>query len=232
MTLLTLPNTLVPGAYEDVGDVQENFVATRAIVNGGIDGENLSATTSEYLGLSATNYPRRGDGDTVPGLGAITGTTYTPILRCGPVVMPTAGILHVSLWMPISMVAYTGGTASFALQLNGTTIRSRFGVASAGSGGLMELTATLPTPGGVGTSIPGAVLYTDLVDVGLGILTSSDGLPSNETTFGHPGGAPLPVAVNAGSYVIDLVGKVGTAAGFIATLGPTSAPFAVRAEAY
>lgn len=204
MATLTLPNTLTPGTFEDVGDVQENFVAIRSLVNGGLDGDNVSQATGEALSLSATNYPRRGRA-ALSLLDVGVGATYTQIIRAPAVVMPAAGILHVSMtcWAVV-----TGGTTqviSYAIRLNGATARSRFGVApaSGASTGLMEITGLSIASPGTPTA---ALLFTDTTDTGLGSLISTNG--TGGAVDAQPAPAFAPIVVSAGACVVDLVARV------------------------
>lgn len=225
MTLLTLPNTLTPGTFEDVNDVQENFVAVRTLVNGNLDGDNLAQATAESLSVAASNVPRRGR---APSTSAATITTsmYTLVARCPTVVMPTSGILHVSLWARCALAGYTAGTAVVAVQLNGVTARSRFGVVAVESGGLMELTVNLAG------SRPDALVITAPVDAGLSSLLSADSDPFDDQPNGHPVGPAIPLVVNAGAYTVDLVAKTGTATGFAMDLGNIRGHFWVKAEGF
>lgn len=140
MALLTLPATLAPGS--DAEDIQANFVATRAVVNGGLDGTNLSPATAETVGTSATNAARRGITTSLSD--TLLTSSYTVVSRAPTVTVPANGILHVSL-IGFLQAAF-GGTASFAIQCNGVTVRSRFGVASGASSGLMEVLTVAVSP--------------------------------------------------------------------------------------
>lgn len=226
MALLTLPNTLTPGTFEDVGDVQENFAAVRSLINGSLDGDNLSQASGEALSVSSTNAPRRGRTPSAAGL-SITSSTYVLAARCPTVVMPTSGLLHVSLWARAALAGFTAGTVMFAVQLNGVTARSRFGVLAAESGGLMELTISL-----MAGARPDANLVTANVDAGLTSLFSADTDPVDDQSNGHALGAPVPIAANAGAYTVDLVAKVGTATGFFTDFGSIRGHFTVRTEAF
>lgn len=211
MPSLVLPNTLTPGAYEDVGDVQENFTAIRSLVNGGLDGTNLSQTAGEQLGVSATNYPRR---SSVSWLGTVpvTSSTYTQIGRAPVVTMPTAGVLHVALWTWCRDTPGTGGTVSVCVQLNGVTARSRFGVAPASgvSSGRMELVG-FGVPATTGHSLGAYVLvHSDTTDTGLNYLASSNVGPVDNTAAGHPVGAFVPITVGPGNYVVDFMARADT----------------------
>jgi hypothetical protein len=222
VSTLTLPKTLTPGTYENVGDVQDNFTAIKTLVNGGLDGDNLAQASAEALAVSATNVPRRGLGTNVAGV-VVSSPTYTQLLRAPVVVMPSVGILHVSMLMATLLPATTSATISYAIQLNGTTARSRFGVASGASSGLLEVTglslAYLGTPSG-------AMLFTDNNDVGLGSLVSTFGYPAGDQT--QPVGVFVPIAVAAGAYVVDVVGRMDTGASVLFRNGSLR----VRAEGF
>lgn len=230
MTSLTLPKILTPGALENVDDVTSNFTAVRTLMNGGLDGDNLSQATGEALAVPATNLPRRAQGTLVSGGSYVLTTTYGVVARCPAVVMPTTGLLHISLWATMSLVAYAPGTVAVAIQLNGVTARSRFGVASGASGGLMELTGiSLPAPVG---PITNGIVYTQPGDTGLAATVSTNGFFVDDYAAGHPLGTSIPLAVNAGSYVVDLVAKLETATGMILGLSSAAPSLTVRAEGF
>lgn len=221
MTLLTLPKTLTPGTFENVGDVQDNFTAIKTLVNGGLDGDNLAQASAEALGVSATNNVRRGLGST--SLLDISSSVYVQLLRAPTVVMPTVGILHVSMLTACSVVLGTGALISYAVRLNGITARSRFGVASGVSGGLMEVTGLgIISPG----TVTGGILYTDNNDAGLGALLSTNGTGSTIQT--QPVGVFVPIAVSAGSYVVDVVARVDSGSDVLFNSGSLR----VRAEGF
>lgn len=201
MSALTIPKTLRPGDFENVNDVTDNFTAIRTLVNGGLDGDNLSQATDEALSLSGTNYPRRGRTE-LHLLSVSLGATYTTVIRAPTVVIPTGGILHVSMTCWASITLSTTQVISYAIRLNGTTARSRFGVASGASGGLMEVTGlSLASPG----TPTGALLYTDITDISLGSTVSTNGSGAIDT---QPTGAFVPIVVTPGAYVVDLVARV------------------------
>lgn len=201
MSTLTLPRTLVPGAFENVNDVQDNFVAIRTLVNGGLDGDNFSQATAEAVSASATNASRHGLGSTL--LLNVTTGSYVQLLRAPVVVMPTVGILHVSMFVTVTVSPSTTRLISYAIRLNGTTAKSRFGAVSAASGGLMEVTGLGITSPGTPT---GGILYTGNTDNGLDALLSTNGGGATQQT--QPVGVFVPIAVAAGSYVVDVVAKV------------------------
>lgn len=230
MTSLTLPKTLTPGALENVDDVTSNFTAVRTLMNGGLDGDNLSQATSEAISASSSNIPRRAKGYLFLSGATVTTTTYVPVFRCPTIVVPVAGLLHISLWMRISLAGYSPGTVAVAIQLNGVTVRSRFGVASGASGGLMEQTGiSLPAPV---SGFTGGVVYTQPGDTSLASTVSTNGFPADPFTTGFPMGTAIPVAVNAGSYVVDLVAKLETATGLNLVLSDSAPSFTVRTEAF
>lgn len=205
MSTLTLPRTLVPGAFENVNDVQDNFVAIRTLVNGGLDGDNFSQASAEALGVGATNAVRHGLGSTL--LLNVTTGSYVQLLRAPVVVMPTVGILHVSFLVAVVVSLGTSSLISYAVRLNGTTAKSRFGSVSGASTGLMEVTGLGVTSTGSPT---GGVLYTGNTDNGLDALLSTNGTGAAQQT--QPVGVPVPIAVAAGSYVVDVVAKVDSGA--------------------
>lgn len=207
MSTLTLPNTLTPGTLEDIGDVQENFTAIGTLVNGGLDGANLAQVVSEQLAVSAPNYPRRapaiaGATESV----ALASSTYTRIVRVSTIIVPTGGFLHVSFLATAFLFTGSAAVISFAVQLNGVTARSRFGVTSGASTGLMEKTGVaIPAASGNATW---AQLFTDpTVDIGLGAVVSSLDGPGGMTTT-RPVGAFIPIVVNPGSYTVDVIGRL------------------------
>lgn len=230
MTSLTLPKPLTPGTLENVDDVTSNFTAIRTLMNGGLDGDNLSQATGEALAVPATNLPRRAKGAIVSGGAFVLSPTYGVVARCPTVVVPTAGLLHITLWAGVSLAGYSPGTVAIAIQLNGVIARSRFGVASGASSGLMELTGiSLPAPVG---PLTGGVFYTQPGDTGLASTISTNGLYADSYSSGFPMGTTIPVVVNAGAYVVDFVAKLETATGMFVQLSSGAPSFTVRVEAF
>jgi hypothetical protein len=198
MSALTLPKTLRPGDFENVNDVTDNFTAIRTLVNGGLDGANLTQATGEALSATATNTPRRAmQSRPLDSTEAkVLNGTYQRLIRAPAVVMPTGGLLHVSA-MGI-MDVFGAVTWRLCIQLNGVIVRSRFGVASGASGGLME--RTMSTAGST------TLWYTDISDVGLGQVDATAGELPLEASFGsRPIGAFVPIAVGPGSFVVDVL---------------------------
>lgn len=223
MTALTIPNTLTPGTLEDVGDVQENFVAIRSLVNGGLDGTNLTQTTDEALSLSGTNAPRRAaQSRPLSSTEAVALTsTYQRLIRAPAVVMPTGGLLHVSAMGTMDVVS--AATWRLCVQINGVIARSRFGVASGASGGLMERTMS--------TTGANTLWYTDISDIGLGQVDGGVGELPLDPSFGtRPMGAFVPIVVGAGSYVVDMMGVMDAGATFACV--NTDAIVYVRTEGF
>lgn len=229
MTALTLPNTLTPGTFEDVGDVQENFDALRSLVNGGLDGANLSQAAGEALAVSGANIPRRGAQNAILNSSQYVTLTaaYQRLVRAPTVVMPSAGLLHVSA-MGI-LAAGSTATWSICLQLNGVIARSRFGVAPASgvSVGLMERTGMT-----LGPAISSTLWFTDTGDTGWGSLFA----PPPDTPAGtSPFTATrmltafVPIVAGPGSYVVDVLARHDTGATVITNF---DASIYVRTEAF
>lgn len=228
MTTLAYTNTLTAGTPENVAAVQQNFVDARTVLNGSIDGDNMTAATKNAIGLSDSTTVRRGR-SIIATSEAIAGTGYAALTtpdRVASVVVPANGVLWVSYWC--QMIKTVGGsseTASIGLFLGSNQVKSRFGTAPASgvSGGLFEVTA-------FSTFVPSVTVaaFTDFVDSGMAVLTSGSGAPADDTTNGHPIGVFVPIAVAAGTYTVEM--RFKKTAG--ATVSASTRRLYVKAEAF
>lgn len=206
MTTLAYTNTLVAGTPENVASVQQNFVDARTVLNGNIDGDNMTAATKNAIALNDSTVIRRGK-SIIATSEAIAGVGYAVLTtpdRISSLVVPANAVVWVSYWCAVNKSA--GGTAdTFAAGLffGANEVRSRFGVsAGAGlvSGGLMEAAGVT-----TGTAAPllGNV-FTDYTDAGWNTLFSAATLPVDDTTNGHPVGAFVPITIAAGTYTLEV----------------------------
>jgi hypothetical protein len=196
MTLITLPRTIVPGTPENAAHVQENDEAIRDVVNGSLDGDNLTATTASRLGLSSSSITRSGV------LAIVTQETRTSATyglmttadRIQNVALPTNGLLHVlyqaEWWETVA------GAARAAIFIGTDQLRA-LGGASDGAPIVQE---ALKGGGSVGTSSP------------LG--TNSSGLSGQGGSVAFARGSMLPVIAggdNAGAFgAVVLEAPAGT----------------------
>lgn len=205
MTTLAYTNTLTAGQPENVSQVQQNFVDARTVLNGGIDGANLSTAAKDAIGLSDATTVRRGKSiiattENIAGAGYATLTTPD---RVASLVVPANAVVWVSYWCEFLKTAGGAGeSGSAGLFFGANQVKSRFGVlpASGVSAGLFEAAIVL---GGVAAG-QAAVVFTDFVDAGMAALISATGEPVDDTTNGHPVGAFVPVVVAAGTYTIEM----------------------------
>lgn len=225
MPPLVLPNTLTPGTFEDIGDVSENFAAISTLVNGNLNGANLSQATGEALSVSGTNIPRRGS-ETFPldstQTVVLTGT-YQRLKRAPTVVMPSGGLLHVAAFGEMQLL--NAVTWRLCVQLNGVIAKSRFGTAPASgvSVGLMERIMS--------TSASSATIwYTEANDTGLGSLDSPFGYPDSPAFKDRMLTAFVPIVVGPGSFVVDICGRMDAGPPLAAV--NTDAVIYVKTEAF
>lgn len=202
MPPLVLPSTLTPGTFENVNDVSANFTALRTLVNGGLDGANLSQSTGEALSVSGTNIPRRG-AETFgldPTQTVVLTGTYQRLKRAPTVVMPTGGLLHVAAFGEMQIM--NAVTWRLCVQLNGVIAKSRFGTApaSGASVGLMERVMST-------ASSTMTLWYTDPGDTGLGSLDSLLGYPDSPAYRDRMLTAFIPIVVGPGSFVVDVCAR-------------------------
>lgn len=211
MTTLAYTNTLTAGQPENVSQVQQNFVDARTVLNGGLDGDNVSTATAQALGLTTTAAApggaavRRGK-SIIATAENIAGTSYATLTtpdRVASLVVPSNAIVWVSFWCELlKTVGGAGESGSVGLFFGANQVKSRFGTAPASgvSGGLFEGLTLLS---GAGTP-QACIAFTDYVDPGISSLTSSSGEPVDDTTNGHPVGAFVPLVIAAGTYTVEM----------------------------
>lgn len=205
MTTLAYTNTLIANTNEDVSKVQQNFVDARTLLNGNLDGANLSTATKDAIGLSDATTVRRGK-SVIATSENIAGTSYATLTtpdRVASLVVPSNAIVWVSYWCTmIKSVGGVGETGSCGLFFGSNQIRSRFGNAPASgvSGGLFEAAGVLTS----GTPVTSALVFTEFVDAGMSSLQSTSGNPADDVTNGHPVGSFVPVAITAGTYTVEM----------------------------
>lgn len=228
MTTLTYTNTLVAGTVENVTAVQQNFVDARTVLNGNIDGDNMTAATKNAIALSDTSVIRRGK-SIIATSETIAGTSYATLTtpdRISSLVVPTNAVVWVSYWCAVNKSAgATTDTFAAGLFFGANEVRSRFGVAAAGvSGGLMEAAGVTS-----GTAAPLLTnVFTDYTDAGWNTLSSAATLPVDDTTNGHPVGAFIPITIAAGTYTLEV--RFKKLAG--ATCAVSARRFYAKVEAY
>lgn len=205
---LVIPNTLQPGTYEDAAALQADFAAVRSYLNGSLDGNSPTSTVAQQLSLDAASVNRRERATSWPNDPIVFGDPYKSVARLGPIEMVTGGVLHIGFRLAAQRsgaIPYGASTMDVALQLNGTIIRSRFGVApasGASTGELSYIGAPFPASPGVDDH---TLFFSQWTDSAIGILYAATDFPS-----GPISGAPIPVAVDPGTYVVDLVARVGS----------------------
>jgi hypothetical protein len=199
------PSNLTAGATASMNDIQGPLVDLRTFVNGSVDGDNLSTTVGQQLGLSSSSITRRGK-SLISATGTRTNIVYGALSN-GPdqvsVVLPTDGILAIAFrayWL--SSVANAGRAAIF---LGANQLKHPQGDVAAGQ--LDEATTvgtnfyqwlTADGHGLIGTDgVTFGAEGTDAVTTGLVIgMVNAAG-----TLFG---GGPLLVEAAAGTYTVSV----------------------------
>lgn len=205
MPTINLTNSLAAGQPRDVTKIQQNFVDLRTAINGGLDGDNFTSATRQAMGLSDASNIRRGSA-VIATSQSIAGTSYAALTtpdRVSNVVVAANSLLLVSYWcVGLKTVGGTSETYSMGLFLNGTQVKSRFGIAPASgvSAGLFEQAGIA---GGLAPTTSHC-LFTANTDDGFDELFSGNGAPADDTAAGHPVGTFVPIVVAAGTYTVEV----------------------------
>ena len=201
MSDVSLPRTISPGVLASW--VQENDEALRDGMNGELDGDNLTTSARQRVGLNDSTTTRAGL-SYIATSEAIAGTTLAALAtpdRVTNVVVATSGLLFVSVWARLlKTVGNASETASVGLFLNGTQVKSQFGAVGSGSTGLFGTTGIIPSA----LVNSEAAAFTSDTDTGMASLLSTAGSAVDNTTAGHPVGVFVPIVVAPGTYTVEL----------------------------
>lgn len=207
MPLATLPKTITPGTPENASDVQSNDAALLAALNGQLDGDNLTAAAARAAGISDSTNIRRGS-SIIATSESITNAAYAVLTtpdRVSNIVVPSAGILHVSLW---AMVTKAVGTA-------GDNISAAIFIGANQAKGIISSVAETTVGGGVAGGMTGLV-YTGVTTTVPDIQGQNSVGAADDTATGHLVGLFIPFVVNAGTYTIEVRWKRSGATAFTA----------------
>lgn len=227
MTTLVYPNTLVPGAAENVSDLNANLNAIAAVVNGNIDGtnnianagvtaNNLSTALAQMLGV--TNVANTGRGKTIIATAeSRTNTAYGTLTTADQVtgiVLPTAGLIFVAymaMWQES-----VDGAARAAIFVGANQLKIAGGSSAApfvqearnpGGAGINKPLSTGPQ-GLEGALSASATAYTGHVTTGQAVGVLDEGGTLDGTVgFGF---GPCTIFAAAGTYTISVQYKASS----------------------
>lgn len=212
MGLLSYIYNLTNGTTADASQVQSNFAAVAAVLNGNVDATNISAGSltgsllasntvtnladklatdqGEKLGLSASAVTRRGASiiDTTEGYtsSASYGVMATPD-RVSNIVLPSPGVMYILFRAEVSA---TNGASGVKIYLGSNALKTRTNAADA---------SIDPWDG---SSSNFKTIFTDPSD-STGFADSST-VNTPATTGQIIGGAPLCVFAAAGTYTVEV----------------------------
>lgn len=198
MGLLTYTRTLIAGTAENVNHVQDMFNDARTIINGNIDGDNLSTLTGQSTGVSATGLIRRGkciiateESRTNVAYGLLT----TPD-QVDNIVVATDGLLFVKYSALVKSSNINQGQTS--IFLSGT---QAVGVSGTGA----PVASNGPVFGGTADDYD--VLYTSVANSPASILELTTGV--GQASRGTPIrlGSAICFEVAAGTYTVTVQWK-------------------------
>jgi hypothetical protein len=207
------PSNLTAGATANMNDIQGPFTDLRTFVNGSVDGDNLSTTAGQQLGLSSSSVTRRGKSliaTSETRANVAYGTLTTPDQVS--VVLPTDGLLYAlfqATWKETSInsaraALFVGANQQKVAAANGTT--AAVGVNTV-TEGIINQTGNpfkplYTTPIGLTSASTGTTSYS-VGDVTTGQAFGSDEAGGSTRPFGGACG-PCIMFAAAGTYTVSV----------------------------
>jgi hypothetical protein len=204
------PSNLVGGGTASMNDIQGPFTDLRTWANGSIDGDNLTGTAGQQLGLSSSSVTRRGKVN-IPATESRTNTAYgtmtTPDQVSG-IVLPTDGLIAIMYHATWQNSVASAGKAAIFIGANQLQFASQ-GVAAPAVQEIVGSATTaqdfLVTNSGYGLNTGGgATAYTG--DVTTGQIVGMNG--AVQQTGAQAG--PCWVFAAAGTYTISVQFKASS----------------------
>lgn len=215
---LSIPQVGLPDTTEDV-KVANNFTTIQNVINGGLDGTNLSAAGAQSAAVNQSGQTVKGSFIKL-GTDTTTSTTFgtlsTPDQVAG-ITLGSAGLLFV--YYRAQWVCTAGGGAGAAeICLNGTAVQ-----VDAGNGTFVASLATTNASGGFANGLSST--STGLVNAGGANLTVND--PTTGLYIAAGVGGPAVITAAAGTYTVSIQFKTSSG-----TLSVSNRRLYVKAESF
>jgi hypothetical protein len=219
------PSNLVGGGTASMNDIQGPFTDLRVWVNGSIDGDNLTSTAGQQLGLGSSTITRRGKTNisaTETRNNTAYGTLTTPDQVSG-IVLPTDGliaVLYQARWQEsvigASRAAIFIGSNQLQIQQSAAGRGAGTQAASSSGSGIANTDTPLFTAaGGLYSLTPGGAYSADVTtgqvagyvtNAGTGVdnLAAEIGGGIITMTGGRVASGPCYIYAAAGTYTISV----------------------------